>query len=267
MEQNETLQDKIVKLKINFKTAFLSRNITEMNSLLTQMRVFHGNMLQTLLMNQLQLIKNTSKTDKDFYDISSYFWLCKQAEIAIEECAVSLQNVLQFQQISETIIDDSKNNPTIHSENITKQSQTGGGIDDNTIPNNHLYTEDVMEGGYTEEVDSEEDSIEQEGGASNDIDKLKLPSLILFYSSDCPHCINFLPEWEKLEQALSNINGKKINIVKNNCKEDPKTCSTFGINGVPTIKLFYDGMTEYEGTRTVNDLIKFIKEQTNIKIN
>lgn len=94
----------------------------------------------------------------------------------------------------------------------------------------------------------------------------------LFYANWCGWCKNFRPEWNKLKQNISQINGKYKG-VSITCHEfeDSQLKSIGGakirnkdIRGYPTIKITlnvngkkYEG--EYEGKRTANDILHYMK--------
>jgi thioredoxin-like negative regulator of GroEL len=76
--------------------------------------------------------------------------------------------------------------------------------------------------------------------------------LILFYSDQCGHCTAFKPEWE-----LIKASGLAAT-VEHNCGENSSVCSSYGIQGYPTI-LVECGFSkhEYSGPRTLDSIINF----------
>lgn len=66
-----------------------------------------------------------------------------------------------------------------------------------------------------------------------------------YYSPNCPHCVKFMPIWEKIK-----VNVDKVKI---NC--DIQNCS--GIVALPTIK--FNGI-EYEGERTKENIETFVEK-------
>ena len=90
-----------------------------------------------------------------------------------------------------------------------------------------------------------------------------LPSseIILYYAMWCGHSRSFLPEWEKFEE-YAKTNLPNIRVSKVRCEDgNETTCSQKGINGYPTVMLYLKSGEEklYEGDRTLNGLIKFVK--------
>lgn len=91
------------------------------------------------------------------------------------------------------------------------------------------------------------------------------PILKYFYMTSCPHCIDFNPIWEKLKTKVEN---EKINVtlVKYNISdngEGSEQAALYNVKGAPTIILDKNDVhNEYNGNRSVDDIIKFIKEKT-----
>jgi thiol-disulfide isomerase/thioredoxin len=89
-------------------------------------------------------------------------------------------------------------------------------------------------------------------------------SLNLFKADWCGHCQNFKPVWEELKKNKI-IDNKPIEYIEYNDKDKAKWEKTnTGINGYPTIILKVGQkvgtkVIEYNGPRTVDDIIKFIK--------
>ena len=92
--------------------------------------------------------------------------------------------------------------------------------------------------------------------------------LILFYMPGCPHCVNFMPIWKtitkKLKNSLPKFTVKKIDGTK---PINKPMVDKFSISGYPTIKLTNgsdsDGSIEYDGSRTVKDVIDFVHSVVN----
>ena len=98
--------------------------------------------------------------------------------------------------------------------------------------------------------------------ATSEIKKYKA-LYITFYSPYCQHCLEFLPEYVKIakyaeEQNLA-VKFAKIDITKAyNITED------FTIQNIPTIFLIYNNSNyRYEGERTKEGLLKFLKRKEN----
>jgi protein disulfide-isomerase A1 len=84
--------------------------------------------------------------------------------------------------------------------------------------------------------------------------------LLEFYAPWCGHCKSLAPKYEELASLYSTVSDKviiaKVDATANDVPDD--------VSGFPTIKLFpankKDEPIEYSGSRTVEDLAKFIKE-------
>ena len=81
--------------------------------------------------------------------------------------------------------------------------------------------------------------------------------LALFYSPDCPHCVNFKPIWKELEQETLPNN---IKMVKIDATKETKLSDEYDITGYPTILLIKNGKTvkEFDDVRTVENLLDFV---------
>ena len=92
---------------------------------------------------------------------------------------------------------------------------------------------------------------QQTGGG--DIDK---KDVFLFKAEWCPHCKNFMSQWEKLESD----HGKKYNFITYDSNEDSEEIKNWSIQGYPTImvKKGKDVM-EYVGPNEYNAVLNFIK--------
>ena len=86
------------------------------------------------------------------------------------------------------------------------------------------------------------------------------PVIINFFSPNCGHCRAFAPTWDKVKEFYKD---KEIIVKEVNCVAKPEICYKFGIQGYPTIQLFYKKrINEYAGRRTLEDLQQFIKNVT-----
>ena len=92
------------------------------------------------------------------------------------------------------------------------------------------------------------------------------PTLILFHADWCGHCQHFMPIFDKFG---GSINKSKLNIIKFNADKDKKYIDSFKINGFPTL-LLNDPKNKrfitYNGDRSMNDLVKFVNENTQTDI-
>lgn len=79
----------------------------------------------------------------------------------------------------------------------------------------------------------------------------------LYHADWCGHCINFMPEWEKIVKKA-----KKDGINAQGFKDtDPETKEE-DITGYPTIKITIgDEKYDYSGSRTLEDIFKFIDDK------
>lgn len=76
--------------------------------------------------------------------------------------------------------------------------------------------------------------------------------LILFYSPQCGHCQSFKPEWERIKAS------GMAETVEHNCAENSSVCSSYGIQGYPTIMVESCFTThEYSGPRTLDSIMNF----------
>ncbi|KAJ5214805.1 hypothetical protein N7468_010484 [Penicillium chermesinum] len=90
--------------------------------------------------------------------------------------------------------------------------------------------------------------------------------LLEFYAPWCGHCKSLAPKYEELAALYANVPEKvvvaKIDATANDVPDS--------ITGFPTIKLFPAGKkdepVDYEGSRTVEDLVTFIKENGKYKV-
>jgi len=81
--------------------------------------------------------------------------------------------------------------------------------------------------------------------------------LIEFYSPGCPHCRNFVHNWETLAENLRGI----IKVGAVNCQIDAQLCQQQGVRAYPTIKLaFQDKYMEYKGDRSPKQIKKWAYE-------
>jgi thioredoxin-like negative regulator of GroEL len=85
--------------------------------------------------------------------------------------------------------------------------------------------------------------------------------LKLFYVDWCGHCKNFKPIFEgELSDAVKEQQLPcKLELV--NCEERPEEAKKYNIRGYPTVIFENEknDVVEYQGERTANSIIKFIK--------
>lgn len=81
----------------------------------------------------------------------------------------------------------------------------------------------------------------------------------MFYAPWCGHCTRMKGDYSKAAQIV--VEGKFGLLAAMDSTTNPKTQSKFEVKGFPTLKYFEYGVfkTKYEGTRTSDDLVTFIK--------
>ena len=67
----------------------------------------------------------------------------------------------------------------------------------------------------------------------------------------CGHCKALAPEYEEAATALKD---KDIHLAKVDCTEETDLCSSYGVEGYPTLKVFRgpDNISPYAGQRNAN---------------
>lgn len=86
-------------------------------------------------------------------------------------------------------------------------------------------------------------------------------TLEYYYMQSCPHCNNFTPVWEELGRRVKQ-EGLSVSLKKYDLQspENKVKVQKNKVTGAPTIILEKDGKSsEYNGSRTVDALMKFIK--------
>ena len=89
-------------------------------------------------------------------------------------------------------------------------------------------------------------------------DKVKV---ILLYSKTCPHCIDFIPTWQKLKQ-LKKENVQFVEIEGSQDIDD--SFAKYNVKYVPTLIVHYENKTDfhtYKGDRTLESVLEFLKLQ------
>jgi len=88
------------------------------------------------------------------------------------------------------------------------------------------------------------------------INKLNNNSIMLFKADWCPHCRNFMPEWKKLTNDISNV----INCITYDSEKNKEEIENYNIDGFPSIKIkIQEEIIEYNGRRTASDIKGFLK--------
>lgn len=93
----------------------------------------------------------------------------------------------------------------------------------------------------------------------NDVMKSGKPVLVDFWAEWCGPCRALAP---KLEEIASEM-GSKVDIVKMNVDENPKTPGQFGIRGIPALLLFKDGkqVGELVGNQPKEKITEFLNSK------
>ena len=84
--------------------------------------------------------------------------------------------------------------------------------------------------------------------------------LVLFYDPECPHCINFMPEFER---TASIVKKESFVLAKLDAIKGEKVGNHYNLEAFPTVKLLIKGENiTYEGERKAEEIEKWLKEQT-----
>lgn len=84
-------------------------------------------------------------------------------------------------------------------------------------------------------------------------------TLALYYTNWCGYSRQFIPIWDE----FISIAPQTINYEKYNCEENPSVCNKYNIKGYPTLYLHKGDINiQYNGNRTINDLLDFVKKNT-----
>lgn len=82
---------------------------------------------------------------------------------------------------------------------------------------------------------------------------------MVFYRVSCPHCKNFIPTFNTLADTLKDTPRLKFGRV--DCPNAGHVCQGQGIQGVPTVKLFYQNASlDSAGSRDVETLTAWLKD-------
>ena len=86
-------------------------------------------------------------------------------------------------------------------------------------------------------------------------------AIIMFYAPWCPHCTNFIPEYNEAANIISNknINGF-VGAMDCTLDENRNIAHQIGVQGYPTLKVFKDGryLKEYDGNRSKDGIIEVL---------
>ncbi|XP_053206812.1 protein disulfide-isomerase A3-like [Panonychus citri] len=106
--------------------------------------------------------------------------------------------------------------------------------------------------------------------SNNDLDGFKSELakydtvLVEFFAPWCGHCKRLAPEYAKAATALL-ANDPAVPLAKVDCTTDngKEICSTHGVSGYPTLKIFKAGefASEYNGPREADGIVKYMRSQ------
>lgn len=87
-------------------------------------------------------------------------------------------------------------------------------------------------------------------------------SLILFYSTQCPHCNHLIPIFKKLPGSIGGCQFGMINVSSNKECVRLSRDSIVPINYVPFVILYVNGrpFMKYQGPYDINEIKKFVIE-------
>ncbi|KAI0338048.1 protein disulfide isomerase [Trametopsis cervina] len=96
------------------------------------------------------------------------------------------------------------------------------------------------------------------------------PAMIEFFATWCGHCKNLAPKYEGLADAFAHAKDKVV-IAKVDADGVGKSLGQkYGVKGYPTLKWFDaegNDVAKYEGGREVEDLAKYVTQQSGVKSN
>jgi thioredoxin-related protein len=87
-------------------------------------------------------------------------------------------------------------------------------------------------------------------------------TLEYFYMPSCPHCKDFNPVWDDLEQQLTKEN-IAVGTQKHDLMQAGELGQKYGVNAAPTLLLVKEdgNWKEYKGPREVAAIMSFIKDE------
>jgi thioredoxin-like negative regulator of GroEL len=93
----------------------------------------------------------------------------------------------------------------------------------------------------------------------------KKPLIILYFSPNCGHCTQFMENgWGEFKTKTNN--NTSIDVKQISCDDNPESCANLNIEGYPTVILFHENNNiVYEGDRSLDSLVAFVKQHTTIE--
>jgi thioredoxin domain-containing protein 5 len=88
--------------------------------------------------------------------------------------------------------------------------------------------------------------------------KKERPVMVKFFAPWCGHCKALAPTWTQFA-TKARLDKKPYAVAEVDCTAHQKLCGANGVQGYPTVKIFNPSgePVEYEGDRTLDDLINF----------
>lgn len=85
-------------------------------------------------------------------------------------------------------------------------------------------------------------------------------TLHFFYTDWCGHSKKAMPEWEQFKATLPATYGTtKVTAKAVDCEKDVTTCTAYGVEGYPTVKLeSSEGVTDFKQRVTASSLEAFL---------
>ncbi|KKA27181.1 hypothetical protein TD95_005158 [Thielaviopsis punctulata] len=110
-------------------------------------------------------------------------------------------------------------------------------------------------------VAAESDVVSLTTDSFNDFIKSNDLVLAEFFAPWCGHCKALAPEYEV---AATELKDKGIRLAKVDCTEETSLCSSFGVEGYPTLKVFrgLDNITPYTGQRKSAAISSYMIKQS-----
>jgi len=149
-------------------------------------------------------------------------------------------------------------------EEISEKTETGATkVSDDEISTGSVENEDIsMEKAHEQPKTAQKISSVKKITKESEIPKT--PTFVKFFTSGCPHCINVASTWKLLSSVNFNFD---ITIAEVNCDESRDFCRDEIIKGLPTLRLYVDGIikSDYKGPRDVVNFSEWIETQLGVE--